>query len=115
MAGSYTVEATTYDEGQEDSFTLTFAGLGAAAVSPGPPAAGACVVALGPVTGEVRQSGQWTGDCDSTNRDGSYARFYTLQPFAAASAGDLNRPYVGERHLPVPAGGCGHGRCSDRG
>ena len=77
-SGSYTVEATTYDEGQEDSFTLTFAGLGAAAVSPGPPAAGACVVSLGPVTGEVRQSGQWTGDCDSTNREGRHARFYTF-------------------------------------
>ena len=77
-AGTYTVEATTYDEGQEDSFTLTFAGLGAAAVSPGPPAAGACVVDLGPVTEEVRQSGQWTGDCDSTNREGRHARFYTF-------------------------------------
>ena len=29
----------------------------------------ACVVDLGPLTGEVRRSGQWTGDCDSTNRE----------------------------------------------
>ena len=80
-AGSYTVEATTYDEGQEDSFTLTFAGLGTAAVSPGPPAAGDCVVDLGPVTEEVRQSGQWTGDCDSTNRDGSVTPASTPSAF----------------------------------
>ena len=77
-AGPYTVEATTYDEAQEDSFTLTFDGLGAAAASPGPPAVSACVVNLGPLTGEVRQSGQWTGDCDSTNREGRHARFYTF-------------------------------------
>ena len=35
-AGTYTIEATTYSEGEVGSFTLTVAGLGATATTPGP-------------------------------------------------------------------------------
>ena len=35
-AGTYTIEATTYSEGEAGSFTLTVAGLGATATTPGP-------------------------------------------------------------------------------
>ena len=37
-----------------------------------------CVTDLGPLTAAATQTGTWAGDCDSINRDGSYARFYTF-------------------------------------
>ena len=37
-----------------------------------------CVTGLGPLTAAATQTGTWADDCDSINRDGSYARFYTF-------------------------------------
>ena len=37
-----------------------------------------CVTPLGTLTGAVTEAGSWTGDCDSTNRSGSHARFYSF-------------------------------------
>ena len=37
-----------------------------------------CVTALKVSDGETKQSGQWVASCESTNRDGSYAHFYTF-------------------------------------
>ena len=37
-----------------------------------------CVTDLGPLTAAATQPGTWADDCDSINRDGSYARFYTF-------------------------------------
>ena len=74
-AGTYTVEATTYDEEETGSFTLT---IGPADTTPTPTPSGDCFQNLGTLTGEVTRSGEWTGDCASTNQSGSYARFYSF-------------------------------------
>ena len=72
-AGNYTVEATTYAAGQTGSFTLTVSGLGGT-TAPGP-SAGECDQAL---TGDGTVSGTWAAGCESEERTGSYARYYTL-------------------------------------
>ena len=74
-AGSYTLEATTYTGGATGDFTLSI--LPAGATAP-PPGADGCLVELGPLTGGVTQTGAWAGECDSTNRPDSYARFYSF-------------------------------------
>ena len=76
-AGAYTVEATTYGEGVSGEFSLSVV----TAATP-PPPADTCEYTLttAPITappgGAI--SGQWTGDCASTHRSGSYARFYSF-------------------------------------
>ena len=42
------------------------------------PAPDPCVTALGTLTGTVTETGSWADDCDSVNRSGSYAHFYTF-------------------------------------
>ena len=37
-----------------------------------------CVTDLGPLTAAATQTGTWADDCESINRDASYARFYTF-------------------------------------
>ena len=80
-AGTYTIEATTYGEGVTGDFTLSIVPAGTTP-PPQPPPADACEYILtagdaaAPSGGSI--SGQWTGDCASTNRAGSYARYYTV-------------------------------------
>ena len=79
MAGTYTIEATTYGFGEMGSFTLTVSGLGDVTMPTPPqepmPTDDPCRQTLspdGPVTG------QWTSDCESATRGSSYARYYTF-------------------------------------
>ena len=73
--GAYTVEATTYSSEATGSFTLSISPAGSTTT---PSESGACFQSLGTLTGEVTRTGQWTGDCASTNRDDRYARFYSF-------------------------------------
>ena len=65
-AGAYTIEATTYSAGEAGSFTLTITGL---------EATNDCEETL-TVDGTV--SGRWAVGCDSEERTGSHARYYTF-------------------------------------
>ena len=79
-AGSYTIEATTYDAGEPGGFTLTIAGLSSAPAqqtTPPPDSCGGIVSDDGAITGE------WAEGCDSQTRDGSHARFYSISLEAA--------------------------------
>ena len=75
-AGSYTIEATTYNSKTEGDFTLV-ANIGSGAPPPSTPVPDGCKETINPGT----YTGSWSSDCPSTNRTGSYARFYefTLQ------------------------------------
>ena len=47
--------------------------------TPAPPTTGRCVLDLGDMTYREKEAfGTWTGECDSSNRPGSYARFYSF-------------------------------------
>ena len=48
------------------------------------PETGCQVASLGDVSGTVTRSGSWTSDCDSVNRSGSYARFYSFSVGASS-------------------------------
>ena len=74
-AGTYTIEATTYGEGVTGGFTLSVVPAGA--TTP-PPATDSCFQDLGTLTGTITRNASWTGDCASTHRSGSYARFYSF-------------------------------------
>ena len=76
-AGSYTVEATTYSSAQTGSFTLTIAAT---------PQSNCTVTSLGSISGTVTQNGTWASDCESVNRPGRYARFYS---FSVAQTSDV--------------------------
>ena len=69
-AGTYTIEATTYEAGQTGSFTLTVSGLGSATT-----ATDSCVETLS-ANGSV--IGEWKAGCDSVAKAGSHARFYVF-------------------------------------
>ena len=73
-AGSYTVEATTYGAGVSGEFSLSVVPAGAAT----PPSTDGCFQTLGGLTAGVSRNGVWNGDCASTHRSGSYARFYSF-------------------------------------
>ena len=73
-AGTYTIEATTFQAGKTGSFTLTVVGLGTG-TSPQPPPAAPCLENLAE---DMRISGQWASGCDSIDRAGRHARFYTF-------------------------------------
>ena len=73
-AGTYTIEATTYSEGEAGSFTLTVAGLGTT-TTPGPEPSDPCGQTL---TSDGTVSGQWAAGCESEQRDGRHARYYTF-------------------------------------
>ena len=70
-AGTYTIEATTHGAGVTSSFTLTVSGLGGG----GTPVDTGC---LETVERDGTFTGEWTSDCESGNRSGSYARYYTF-------------------------------------
>ena len=70
-AGTYTIEATTYDAGETGSFTLTVSGLGDAAMPGDDP----CLDSL---SGDGSVSGTWSSGCESMAREGSYARYYSF-------------------------------------
>ena len=71
-AGTYTVEATTHESGQTGSFTLTVSGLDSGAGSAAGDDCGEKLTADGEV------SGAWAEGCDSEERDGRYARYYSF-------------------------------------
>ena len=100
-AGTYTIEVTTYTAGETGEFTLTISGLPAAVTptpepsptpeptaTPGPtatpeptatptpePTADECV---GMVSDNSSITGNWSSDCASEGRNGSYASYYTF-------------------------------------
>ena len=74
-AGTYTIEATTYDEGQTGSFTLAVSGLVATAPPPGPTPSDPCGETL-PEDGTV--SGRWAAGCQSEVSGRGYARYYSF-------------------------------------
>ena len=75
-AGSYTVEATTYSAGATGAFTLSISGLaGTAAPDPGTGTGDNCAQAIA-ADGTV--SGSWASGCDSEERTGSHARYYSF-------------------------------------
>ena len=69
-AGTYTVEATTYEAGQTGTFTLTVSGLGSTTTT-----TDSCLENL---SGDGTASGQWSSACQSENRLGSYAGYYSF-------------------------------------
>ena len=71
-AGSYTIEATTYAEGETGSFTLTMSGLSGTVAEPG---ADECEQII---TGDGTVRGAWTEGCDSVARSGHHARYYRM-------------------------------------
>ena len=96
-AGSYTIEAATYNSSTTGDFTLTISGL-PAAVEPTPtpvltpeptpsptpePAADSCVST---VSTDGTVGGSWSGECESEGRAGSYARYY---PFTLTESADV--------------------------
>ena len=86
-AGAHTIEATTYHTSQTGEFSLTIAlpqGSGGSGGSQtgspgsGTPSEDRCEVDLNVLTSTVSRTGNWAFDCDSTNRAGRYARYYTF-------------------------------------
>ena len=71
-AGTYTIEATTYDSGEMGSFTLTVNGLGDGTT---PEPTDPCLDSL---SGNGSVDGTWSSACESTAREGSYARYYSF-------------------------------------
>jgi len=65
-AGAYTIEATTYSAGETGNFTLTITAL---------EATNDCEETL---TADGTVSGTWAAGCDSEERTGSHARYYTF-------------------------------------
>lgn len=63
-AGTYTIEATTYQAGRTGSFTLSLRTTGSGCIAP--------------LTLNATTSGTWINACSSTHRSGSYARYYTF-------------------------------------
>ena len=71
-ASSYTIEATTYAEGETGSFTLTVSVLSGTVAEPG---ADECEQII---TGDGTVRGAWTEGCDSVARSGHHARYYRM-------------------------------------
>ena len=72
-AGTYTAMAI----GLEDTGDFTLSIVPAGATAP-PPATDGCFHTLGTLTAAATRNASWTGDCASTHRSGSYARFYSF-------------------------------------
>ena len=72
-AGTYTIEATTYSEGATGSFTLTVGGLGGGSGTE--PESGGCSRTI---TSDGTRDGTWASGCESTERSGRHARFYSF-------------------------------------
>jgi hypothetical protein len=75
-AGTYTIEATTYEEGVTGSFTLTISGLSGTATDPDPGTGDSCAATA--LEADRTISGSWAADCQSQERSGRYARYYTF-------------------------------------
>ena len=73
-AGTYTIEATTYGDGETGSFTLTVAGLGDT-TTPGPDPTDECGQSL---TADISVSGEWAEGCDSEASGRGHARYYSF-------------------------------------
>ena len=82
-AGTYTVEATTHDPATTNYFSLTISNSTST-----PPvllsSSGDCGETVTLPAGALRVDGAWTGDCISSVRPGSYARYYTFSLATAA-------------------------------
>ena len=77
-AGSYTIEATTFNAGATGTFTLTVSGLGTGATTP-PVTDGETSDPCGEeLSGDGDTSGQWSSDCTSEVRSGNYAKYYSF-------------------------------------
>ena len=76
-AGTYTIEATTYDPGITGSFTLTISGLEATTQPPTTPEV-VCFQDLGVLIETTTVAEAWTGECPSPHWYGRYARHYTF-------------------------------------
>ena len=75
-AGTYTIEATTYNAATTGTFSLAVSVAGGAAGAS--PTTDSCLEDLGSLTGTVTRSGSWASGCPSENRTGSYARYYSF-------------------------------------
>ena len=75
-AGSYTIEATTYNAATTGTFSLSIALPEESAGSS--PTTDSCLEDLGTLTEMVTKSGSWASDCPSDNRTGRYARYYSF-------------------------------------
>ncbi|MYK03333.1 MAG: S8 family serine peptidase, partial [Gemmatimonadales bacterium] len=73
-AGTYTIEATTYDTGETGDFTLTISGIGGGAGG-GEPTSDGCGFTI---TADGATSGTWAAGCDSGVSDRGYAKYYTF-------------------------------------
>ena len=75
-AGTYTIEATTYNPGETGSFTLTVSGLGPdGTTQPGPLPSDLCEA---DIVAEGAMPGAWTTDCQSEVSGRGYAKYYTF-------------------------------------
>ena len=73
-AGTYTIEATTYDTGVTGDFTLTISGLGGG-TGGGEPTSDGCGFTI---TADGATSGTWAPGCESSVDDRGYAKYYTF-------------------------------------
>ena len=80
-AGVYTIEATTYEAETTGGFTLSVETVeepeqpGPPGPAPVPPPDTGCVET---VAEDGSVNGEWSSDCPSENRSGSYARYYSF-------------------------------------
>ena len=74
-AGSYTIEATTYNPNEAGTFTLTVSGLGSSSGGPTPPPTDTCTDAI---TADGSTSGTWASGCQSDETGRGYARYYSF-------------------------------------
>ena len=82
-AGTYTIEATTYEAATSGSFTLTISGLGSTGGGTPPPATDTCTDTI---TADGATSGTWAAGCQSAETGRGYARYYS---FTTTEAKDL--------------------------
>ena len=82
-AGTYTIEATTYSEDEPGSFNLSITGLDGSdddeeemEMEPGEEETGQCEATA--INADGTTSAAWAEDCQSQQRDMSYARYYTF-------------------------------------
>ena len=75
VAGTYTIEATTYSVGQMGSFNLTVSGQGDGTTPTPTPTDDPCRETL---PGDDTVTGDWADDCESAVGARGYARYYTF-------------------------------------
>ena len=78
-AGTYTIEATTYDTGATGTFTLTVSGLGGGTTTePTDPDPGETDQCGASISGDGTVSGTWAAGCESEVSGRGYARYYGI-------------------------------------